>query len=418
MTDINVSIRPSSLRKAEVPAALDISALLTMPISGYLTPPQISIAYNIPAGNGAGIKLGIIAPLGGGFLQSDLDASFADLIAAGLITSGTPAPIINQVLLDDRTGVFDINDAGSTENTVDIYCIATMVPAADITIYISDGFASAIDRAISDGCHIISISYAYTREPPYSTSLEDKFALAAAAKIAICVASGDTGSSFVGQSDVRIGYPGSSPAVINIGGTHLFLNNDNTRSYESDDNRDPAFGSSWGGGGGVSRYFSLPDWQAGLTYTPIINGVMGDPTPLTMRGVPDISAPMNGYLVYIGGILYSIGGTSLSAPFIAGVLARIQALTSIQRSSAEYNALFYANPAGFYDITVGTNNTLITDGYAGTESWDPVTGLGPPIGNLFYTVPDINSGPSLVFPKFNNGTRLTTGQIWPRTTSR
>ena len=379
--------------------------------SGYLTPPQIVKAYGIPSSTGLGVKIGIIS-LGGGWYQTDLNSSFTDLRTAGLIPSTTATPTINQVLLDGATGSYSSDTASSFENTVDIYCVATTVPAADITIYIGlnsfTSFKNLIDRAISDGCHIISISWAGTER----TSLESSLTNAASAKIAVCAASGDWGSSITGQTSLKPCYPSSSPNVVSIGGTKLTLGTGDSRSAESDDNRDSNFGSSWGGGGGLSTLFSLPSWQSGLYYTPIVGGVTGSPTALTVRGVPDISAPMNRYALYVNGVASGAGGTSLAAPFMAGVLARYQQLTGIRRSSAEYNAIFYTNPSAFYDITVGTNNTLITDGYAGTTGWDCVTGLGPPVGTSLYT----QLRPKLTFPKYNYRSRPTTGAVYPRRT--
>ena len=376
------------------PADLKISALDNFDplyrIEDYIgyTPPQIATAYGIPANNGAGIKIGIIAPAGGGFLQSDLDKTFADLIYSGLIAAGTTTPVINQVLLDGETGTFTGSNAIDLENTLDIYCIATLVPAADITIYIGASFVSTFQQAVADGCHIISVSYTVNGGEPasYIMTAFDYFLLAPAtdAKIAICVATGDSGSTFTGLSGLKVAYPSSSPNVIAVGGTKLTLNNNNTRLSESDDNRDPNFSNGWGGGGGISGYYSAPDWQSGLYYTPIVNGTTGTQTILTQRGLPDISAPMSSYLFYYNGSIVGAGGTSASTPVIAGILARLQALTGKQRSSPEYNKLFYNHKDSFFDILVGTNNTLITSGYKGTVSWDPVTGLGPPISNKVY----------------------------------
>jgi kumamolisin len=209
-------------------------------------------------------------------------------------------------------------------------------------------------------------------------------------------------------------YPSSSPNAISIGGTKLTLKSDSTRNTETDDNRDPSFGSTWGGGGGVSTVFTLPTWQNNLHYTPITDGVMGTPQPLTMRGLPDISAPMNVYALYFGGGTYGFGGTSLSCPVMVGMLARIQQLTGRQRSSDEYNQVFYSNPTTFYDIVVGTNNTTSTSGYAGTVDWDPVTGLGPPKWQDLYTV--MRKGH--VFPKENYSFRQKTGVLYPRISAR
>jgi len=415
MSDIDESIESTNLKEFDIS---DINPLFRIGDYVGLTPPAVAIAYNFPASDGAGVKIGIIAPIGGGFLQSDLNKTFDDLKFSGLIAAGTTAPTINQVLLDGTSGTFT-GASPDNENTLDIYAIATLVPAANITIYFSSGFTSALNRAISDGCHIISISYTYVSGEPSSgtmATIDSILSTASAAKIAICVSSGDSGSTFTGLSTVKVAYPASSPNVIAVGGTKLTLNLNNTRQSETDDNRDLGFSATWGGGGGISGYFSLPNWQAGLYYTPINSGTTGTQTALTMRGVPDISGPMNGHLLYFNGAIVSYGGTSVSAPVMAGMLARMQALTGKQRSSAEYNTLFYKNKNSFYDIVVGSNNTLITSGYIGTTDWDPVTGLGPPTGTLVYKYLKNGLRPTSgkIFPNDKFNRRPASGQIWPR----
>ena len=69
-----------------------------------------------------------------------------------------------------------------------------------------------------------------------------------------------------------------------------------------------------GGGGGASILFPKPYWQTGP-------GVPDDKA----RDVPDISLSASaehvGYQVFVYGDLYSVGGTSASAPSLAGVVA-------------------------------------------------------------------------------------------------
>ena len=452
------SHRPSNSKPSEI--LVDHSTPTSnwrgyVPYDGYVTPPQIAKTYQVPASTGAGVKIGIIAPLGGGFLQSDLNKSFADLKSNGYFTSSQTAPIINTVLLDGVSGDFndDPYDA-NIENTLDIYCIATMAPAAEITIYFGYDFAGLIARAVSDECHILSISYAWPAEPgepgidPYWTGedLEGVFAAAEAANIAICVASGDSGAGRTIDGNVSLGvsYPSSSPQVISVGGTYLELwfPSDNPadfgfkvddRYYETDDNSDEAFGPSWGGGGGISRVFSRPDFQTGLKYYPEAQNPnwvrsrvdeQGPGEPLTMRGIPDISAPMNGYVMYHNGQPISVGGTSAAAPVMAGILARYQSLTQKQLSSTKYNKLFYSSDlAGFNELpaglglgawlVAGTGTTQvggIPEGYYGIRGWDPVIGLGSIRGTSFY-----NSLRSRTrYPKINYGVRQYWGQMWPR----
>lgn len=401
---------PVNLIKKDLPTPSDnsVPAGLGDFITSYLTPPQIATAYNIPPSTGYGVKVGIFS-FGGGFQQSDLDQSFADLQTAGLIDSTLSPPMVRQVLLDGQTGVFDPTDAGSPENTLDIYCVATMVPRASITLYIGNSYASMVTQAIADGMNIVTISWGtseYTRDDLYLQRLAD-------AKITFLCSSDDFGSS-QDTLTVSADYPASSPYSMGIGGTKLILNRDNTRQTETDDNKDPNFNSGlWGGGGGISALFSLPSWQNGLFYTPIIKGVTGNPTPLTMRGIPDISAPMNGYLLYVAGVIAAYGGTSAATPTMAGMMARLLQLTGVSRSSVDWNTIAYANPSAFYDITVGTNNDTTSSGYVGTVGWDPVTGLGPPQGTSLYKI--VRTG--AIFPKKNYGFRPTTGAVYPRKTT-
>ena len=366
---------------------IQITADITFPISFYLTPPQIATAYNIPANNGAGIKVGIIS-LGGGFLQHDLDLSMTAM--------GLPTNTVNQVLLDGATGVFSTtsNTATSMENALDLYCVAGMVPSANITLYITTSSATTANwndifqRAIDDGCDVISHSWGTAEYYDFCASA---FANAAAANIPILIASGDYGSDpfsspIYGEA---VQYPTSNPNVISVGGTLLKLNPDNTRFIETLDNsvNDPVFNSNtgWGGGGGISTLFSVPIWQSGLTYTPYNTSAgAGSPTSLTNRGIPDISAPMNAYSMYFNGRVVLVGGTSAAAPIMAGMLARLKALTGKALSSETYNKLFYSNSGTFYDIISGNNATEIADGYSATVGWDAASGLGAPNGTSIY----------------------------------
>jgi len=377
--------------------------------AGQLSGPSIATAYSIPSATGLGVNIGLFS-FGGGFLQSDINKSWADLQTAGLISTSYAAPAVRQVLLDGQTGSFAGDLGSSGENTVDIFCAATMAPQASITLYIGYSISTMVTQAIADGMHIISMSWGSSEY----TSDESNFQRLADAKITFLASSGDYGSvPYSTSTSIGVLYPASSPNAISAGGTKLTLTSLNLRQSETDDNRDSSFGSTWGGGGGISAAFTLPSWQSGLFYTPINSGVQGSPTPLATRGAPDFSGPMNVYALYFNGSISGYGGTSLSCPILAGVLARYLQLTGVRRSSVDWNIIAYGNPGAFYDITVGTNNTKITSGYAGTTGWDCVTGLGPPVGTSIYKI--IRTGD--VFPKKNYGFRPATGAVYPRKTT-
>ena len=375
-----MEIKPSNIIIFET----DIQNTNIFPISGYLTPPRIATAYNIPDNTGTGITVGIIS-VGGGFLQSDFDSSMA---AMGLTTA-----TINTILIDGANGAFGINASSDIENTLDLYCVGGMVPDATINIYISLGTQvstyNALMNAIDDNCDVISISWGIPEDEGAGEWLEVPLALAASKGITVLASAGDTGSADPDTLVKSVFYPASSINAIAVGGSHLTVNTlTNARISETVENTivDPGFSFGWGSGGGISTLTNLPPWQTGLTYKTYnsTTAVTSGPFSLTMRGLPDITAPMNGYSLYYNSSIVSIGGTSASSPIMAGMVARLKALTGSSKSSLSYNQLFYSNTSSFYDITTGTNATEIPQGYAATVGWDAVTGLGSPNGTLIY----------------------------------
>ena len=121
-------------------------------------------------------------------------------------------------------GTITAND-GSDENTLDIEIVLGMCPAAKVTVYFGPnttvGFYHAIAKAIADGSQIISISWGAS-EPSFGSTYLDSYnqlmKTATAQGIAICVASGDNGSTD-GTSGFELNFPSSSPYAISCGGT-------------------------------------------------------------------------------------------------------------------------------------------------------------------------------------------------------
>jgi subtilase family serine protease len=176
-------------------------------------------------------------------------------------------------------------------------------------------------------------------------------------------------------------YPAYSPNVVAIGGTSLeTLSLKGTYGYEI----------GWvGSGGGVSKYEAVPSYQSS-------NGVN-----YGARSIPDVS--MDADLatgVYVkdsydapGGYL-KVGGTSLSCPMWAGLIAlgdqaRGSSLNSTSILSALYGAYNSSSySTDFHDVTTGNN------GFPAGTGYDLVTGIGTPkapgIVGLF-------SAPSVIF---------------------
>jgi subtilase family serine protease len=290
-----------------------------------------------------------------------------------------------------------------------------------------------VDHHLAD---VISQSFASAEDAFGSTrSLEQlRYAFEAAAENGVTVlgSSGDTGTandrkSPVGQGgstipEPTVEWPASDPLVTGVGGTSLCTDPNNTTSRVVDSVDPPAqcqgvFAGNaevvWSRptagvatGGGYSHVFSRPDYQDVLP-----SGSTAIPSD--QRGVPDIGLQANsrtGALVYLSlppdgnsGLIcgnapcstgwYDIGGTSLSCPQWAGLVA-IGAQIAGHGLGLINPALYelasdpstYAND--FFDITVGDNHV---DGdiafYSASTGWDPTTGLGTP--NAANLVPDL-----------------------------
>jgi subtilase family serine protease len=189
---------------------------------------------------------------------------------------------------------------------------------------------------------------------------------------------GDTGSfCSVGTNGVPagapfVGYPATSPYVIGVGGTTLVTNANGTYNSEI---------AWYAGGGGISQFEYSPVWQAPVVPT-------NDGLPVTFRAIPDISMdadPNTGAIVYVGGQVEYIGGTSLSSPLAAGAWARLESSYAntlgfaAPRLYAGYPAFgTLGNPNGltqkvdgFNDVLTGANGL-----YTSLPGYDFTTGMG------------------------------------------
>jgi len=335
------------------------------------TPVQLAGLYGFPQATGQGQCVGIIE-LGGGFRQSDLQTYFSSL--------GVATPQVIAVSVDGGANS-PTGDANGPDGEVmlDIEVVGAIAPGARIAVYFAPntdaGFLNAVTQAIHDTTNkpsVISISWG-SAESNWTgqamRAMDDAFQAAATLGVTICAASGDNGSSDgVTDGSDHVDFPASSPYVLACGGTSLRASNSSITSEVVWN--DGAQGGS--GGGGVSGFFPLPTWQSGLRTT----GADGVTTPLSKRGVPDVSGdadPETGYDVRIDGTNTVIGGTSAVAPLWAGLLARINQLTG--KPAGYIQPRLYQNPQVFRDITQGNNGD-----FSASNGWDACTGLGSPDG--------------------------------------
>jgi kumamolisin len=305
-----------------------------------------------------------IVELGGGWVQSDMDAFFGGL--------NQPVPQITDVSVDGtqnspNQAVGSSNDA-DYEVGLDIQVsgasfYAATARAATIRVYWSQDIASAVQMAANDGCDVCSISWGADEAvwgAQAAQQMEDAAAAATTAGMIVFAASGDNNSGDGGSTPANVDVPAACPHVVGCGGTYK------TSSEEIVWNDNPGQSNGEGTGGGYSTIFPTQSWQ--LNAPPPPTGTQFG----TGRMVPDVAGdadPNTGYDVYVHGAGTVVGGTSAVAPLYAGLFA------SFGTKLGFVNPTLWQNPAAFNDITVGDNGL-----YKAAAGPDPCTGLGSPIG--------------------------------------
>ena len=181
-------------------------------------------------------------------------------------------------------------------------------------------------------------------------------------------------------------YPAYSPNVVAVGGTSLTLNGDDSYNSETGWGYDSAsLGTFIGSGGGISLYEPEPAYQqgvqsTGMRTTPDVS-LVADPATGAWIADPYNLDPSNPFEV--------VGGTSLSAPAWAGLVAlvnqgRADACESSLNSASPTDAqqALYMLPQSDYNAIASGSN-----GYTANAGYNLVAGLGTPVANLL--VPDL-----------------------------
>ncbi len=224
--------------------------------------------------------------------------------------------------------------------------------------------------------------------------------------VGVQFSAGDEGDEFANLGMTVADYPSSSPYATSVGGTSLQVAEHNARVGELGWStaksvlctpllqledypgcKEPKLGTwlspaagkyLYGGGGGTSYEYAEPWYQEGVVPAALAkrnSAVTGIPN----RVEPDISMdadPTTGMLVgetqeFPDGTYYDqyrIGGTSLSSPLLAGVMADADQAAGV--SLGFVNPLLYelgASPvsatADFYDVVPGGKQALVRNDY-------------------------------------------------------
>lgn len=331
--------------------------------TGY-APDQIAKAYGVNLiatnGNGTNQRIAIIVAYGNTNIQHDLDV-FSSNFGIPSTTIQTYYPNGVPVLTDGNS----TNWSGwASETSLDVEWAHAMAPAAKILLVADidgNGTDQCVDYAVTNlNANIISMSFGSSGE--YLGENDEDFHFQTPG-VAYLAAAGDNAG--------EIDYPAVSPNVIAVGGTRLLMNSGIFTE------------SAWSQtGGGPSIYEAFPSYQTGVN------------TNTSGRGTPDICAvgdPYTGVSVYFSdptGLTPSgwnvSGGTSVSTPIWAGIMAR---RASLGFSNDQFQTLLYSKQTNFWpckDITNGKSH------YAAVKGYDLATGLGSPRADQIVTL-DTNS---------------------------
>jgi subtilase family serine protease len=392
-------------------------------------PGQTRGAYGIThalgtGNNGAGQTVAIIDAFASPTIQADLDTWSA--------RRNLRSTTITQTIFTPDEPI----DVGwYSEETLDVESVHAMAPGANI-VYIgaadaNTGIDDALNYLVEN--HVAAISsnsYGYLGEqlPVGIIHTETQiFEEAGATGVGMYFSSGDNGDEVNTLGYRTTDWPASSDLVTAVGGTSLAVTANNGylfetpwqtfRTFEANGNAwspTPPGTFQYGGGGGTSRIVAEPSYQVGVVPTSISH-YWGPAN----RAVPDVSLngdPNTGFEIgetqqFLDGTQkyseYRIGGTSLSCPLLAGIMALADqragfshgfanpALYALYGTSAYRDIIAPLNTIAMVrndfvdgqDNAQGTFTTLRTTDQLGTLSvlpgYDDSTGMGSPNGEAF-----------------------------------
>jgi subtilase family serine protease len=444
------------------------------------TPQAIQSAYNLAPlyaqhWDGRGVTIAIVDSYGSDTMAHDLhvfDQAFGlqQMCGEESVTCAPGMPTFSELAINGSPTTkpqpgngthLEDKSAWALEVALDVETSHAIAPMANILLVHSNnaetlgvqGFPNmmkAEDYVVSNHlAQVISQSFASAEDAFNGTAslqnLRYAFQHAAASGVTVLGSSGDGGSANTMKSPVATGgklipyptveWPASDPLVTGVGGTYLCTdpaaNGTPSRATytktgtgigakcsSSSFNAAGAAEVAWTfSGGGFSRVFARPSYQAG----PLPAG--STPIPSTARGVPDIAfqaSSATGALVYLSlppdgnnsnininqAGWYDIGGTSLSCPQWAGLVAIADqinkashpsefglglinpALYKLAANPAQYSADFFdVNHTGAAGVANDNQGDPSVSGFPATDGWDPVTGLGTP--NAANLLPDL-----------------------------
>ena len=392
-------------RRSRLAARPRLELLDTRRVLSAVTPAQLDAAYGLNAvtfsngtikGTGEGQTIAIVDAYVDPTIYADLTAfdkannlpnpTLASTPAANS-PSSTALPSFTALAVNGATA----SDSGwNEEEALDVEMAHAAAPGANIVLVeaptaSTTGLLGAITSVLNNksfaGVSVVSMSWG-SSEFSGETAYDKTFTTPV----------GHTGVTFIasaGDSGYGAEWPAASPNVVGVGGTTLNVTSTGTVTSQA----------GWSGsGGGTSQVEAKPSYQKSV--------------PGSYRSTPDVvvdADPDTGVMIYSGGSKtpIQVGGTSLSSPVFAGLIAIAdQGLAVAGKSSLDGPTQtlpdLYGTASGSFTAVQGA--TTRTFGRHGTTVTTP-TGLGSP--NAVKLVASLDGTPTSTTTTGTTGTGTT-----------
>jgi subtilase family serine protease len=326
-----------------------------------LTPAEIAAAYDLPIQHGFTQTIAIVDAYDDPRAESDL-AVFRKQF--GLPACTTANHCFRKMNQRGATKPLPAGDPDwGVEISLDLQAVSSSCPRCHILLVEADSaeidnLGIAVNTAVAQHVTAVSNSYGVAESTDVKTFGKKYYTHPGTS---IVVSTGDDGFQ-------PAAFPASLPTTIAVGGTTLTRAPTTKRGWKEE---------VWSGAGsGCSAYFAKPSWQKDrncpMRTVADVSAVADPDTGLSVYDTYGLGAD-NGWIV--------VGGTSLSAPLIAGVMGTVGA----KLSNASY---IYAHRNSLYDVTGGSNALYMDcgDDYlcTGLPGYDAPSGLGTPHGRTAF----------------------------------
>jgi subtilase family serine protease len=318
-------------------------------VAGY-GPSDLQSAYSLPSStNGSGQTIAIVDAYDDPNAAADLNVYRSYF---GLPACDSSNQCFAKVNERGEQGNYPPPDSGwAVEESLDVDMASATCPNCKIVLVEGDSatmrdLGKSVNEAVKLGANVVSNSYInYNGRSPAGSRYYDHPGT-------IITAGG-------GDSGYKVGLPAGFTSVIAVGGTTL-TKGGGSRGWSE---------TAWGGtGSGCEIRFKMPKWQ---THKGCRGRAMDD-----VAAVADPGTGVAVYDSYPSGGWFTVGGTSVATPIIAGVYA-----LAANEGQQNYSKSLYAKGAPLWDVTSGSDGHckhtfLCTAG----PGYDGPTGNGTPHG--------------------------------------